>query len=123
MTVPRPPRGAGPAGKRLWRAVQSEYQLDEHEQALLVALVRQVDRLDQLEAMIAAGGLLVTGHGTTKMHPAVVEARQTAKGTDSSPEIFHLTVHRRGGDHMEVSMVTRPDYAALLAELGLPAPA
>jgi len=58
--------------------VQSEYQLDEHEQALLVALVRQVDRLDQLEAMIAAGGLLVTGHGTTKMHPAVVEARQTA---------------------------------------------
>ena len=52
-----------------------------------------------------------------------VEARQTAKGTDSSPEIFHLTVHRRGGDHMEVSMVPRPDYLALLAELGLPAPA
>ena len=52
MTVPRPPRGAGPAGKRLWRAVQSEYQLDEHEQALLVALVRQVDRLDQLAGCV-----------------------------------------------------------------------
>ena len=52
-----------------------------------------------------------------------VEARQTAKGTDSSPEIFHLTVHRRGGDHMEVSMVPRPDYEALCAELGVPASA
>ena len=39
---------------------------------------RQVDRLDELEALIAAEGLTVTGHGTVKMHPAVVEARQTA---------------------------------------------
>jgi hypothetical protein len=52
-----------------------------------------------------------------------VEARQTARGTDTSPEIFHLTVHRQGGEHMEVSMVPRPDYEALMGELGLPASA
>ena len=52
-----------------------------------------------------------------------VDARQTAKGTDSSPEIFHLTVRRRGGEPMEVSMVPRPDYDALMSELGLPATA
>jgi hypothetical protein len=62
----------------LWRAVAGEFDLDEHERALLVALVRQVDRLDELEALIAAEGLTVTGHGTTKMHPAVIESRQTA---------------------------------------------
>jgi hypothetical protein len=62
----------------LWTAVQSEFELQEHERALLVALVRQVDRLDQLEALIADAGLMVSGHGTVKVHPAVVEARQTA---------------------------------------------
>ena len=49
-----------------------------------------------------------------------VDARQTAKGTDSSPEILHLTVRRKGGEHMEVSMVPRPDYDTLMSELGLP---
>jgi hypothetical protein len=37
-----------------------------------------VDRLDELEQLIAAEGLTVTGHGTVKVHPCVVEARQTA---------------------------------------------
>jgi hypothetical protein len=78
MTIPRPPRGSGPSARRLWNAVQAEFELGEHERALLTAMCRQVDRLDQLEALIAAEGLTVTGHGTVKMHPAVVEARQTA---------------------------------------------
>jgi hypothetical protein len=78
MTVQRAPVGAGPSGRRLWRAVTAEFDLDEHERALLLALVRQVDRLDQLERLIVAEGLTVTGHGSVKIHPAVVEARQTA---------------------------------------------
>jgi hypothetical protein len=78
MTIPRPPKGAGPAGKRLWRSVQAEFELGEHERALLVAMCRQVDRLDELEELITAEGLMVSGHGTCKMHPAVVEARRTA---------------------------------------------
>jgi hypothetical protein len=78
MTIPRPPKGAGPSGRRLWRSVQAEFELGEHERCLLTAMVRQVDRLDELEALIAEEGLLTVGHGTTKMHPAVVEARQSA---------------------------------------------
>jgi hypothetical protein len=78
VTIPRPPKGAGPSGRRLWRSVQAEFELGEHESALLTAMTRQVDRLDALEELIAEEGLTVTGHGTVKMHPAVVEARQTA---------------------------------------------
>jgi hypothetical protein len=78
MTIPRPPQGAGPSGRRIWRAVLGEFELDEHERALVTALVRQVDRLDALEALIAEEGLMVSGHGTVKMHPAVIEARQSA---------------------------------------------
>jgi hypothetical protein len=54
------------------------FELDQHELALLTALVRQVDRLDALEGLIDSEGIMVTGHGTVKVHPAVVEARQTA---------------------------------------------
>jgi phage terminase small subunit len=78
VTIPRPPKGAGPSGRRLWRSVQADFELGEHESALLTAMCRQVDRLDQLEALIAEEGLMVTGHGTVKVHPAVTEARQTA---------------------------------------------
>jgi len=58
--------------------VLGEFELEEHERALVTALVRQVDRLDELEGLIAAEGLMVSGHGTVKMHPAVIEARQSA---------------------------------------------
>jgi phage terminase small subunit len=78
VTIPRAPKGSGPSARRLWAAVQREYELGEHERALLVAMCRQVDRLDELEELITAEGLTVAGHGTVKMHPAVVEARQTA---------------------------------------------
>src|SRR5882672_4276376 len=78
MTIPSAPRGCGPSGRRLWKSVQAEFELGEHERALLTAMCRQVDRLEALEALIAAEGLTVTGHGTQKIHPAVVEARQTA---------------------------------------------
>jgi hypothetical protein len=77
-SIPRPPKGARPSGRRLWAAVQRDFELGEHESALLVALTRQVDRLAALEELIEAEGLVVTGHGTCKIHPAVVEARQTA---------------------------------------------
>src|SRR5215510_8133502 len=78
MSTPRAPTGAGPAGRRLWRAVVEPFDLDQHELALLTAMVRQIDRLDVLERLIESEGVMVRGHGTVKIHPAVVEARQTA---------------------------------------------
>ena len=75
------------------------FELGEHERALLVALVRQVDRLDALEELIAADGLMVTGHGTTKVHPAVVEARQTAIAVARIAACLRLpTGEEEGGD-------------------------
>ena len=78
MSIPRAPAGAGPSGRRLWREIQADYELSEHETALLVALVRQVDRLDKLEELITAEGLTVDASHGVKMHPAVPEARASA---------------------------------------------
>ncbi|MEV0626016.1 hypothetical protein [Nonomuraea wenchangensis] len=77
MTVPRVPANTGPAGKRLWGDVLGAYELEEHEMALLREMVRTVDLLDDLDAVVRRDGLLVEGpKGDQKMHPAVVEARQ-----------------------------------------------
>ena len=85
----------------MWTAVVREFDLDEHERVLLSALVRQADRLDQLEALIADEGLTVSGHGTVKMHPAVVEARQTAIAIARIAACLRLPAGEEDGDSQQ----------------------
>jgi hypothetical protein len=99
MTIPRPPAGAGPTGRRLWRAILADYELDAHELVLLGALARQADRLDELEKLIADQGLLTYGHGTTKVNPLVPEARNTAIGIARIAAALRLPV----GDTDDIS--------------------
>lgn len=70
------PRGTGAAGKRLWDSVLSEYELEEHERALLVEAVRTIDLLTELEQMVKAEGSVIDSPQGRKAHPAAVEARQ-----------------------------------------------
>jgi hypothetical protein len=70
--VPCAPKGAGASGLALWRDVLGKYDLEEHEMALLREAVRTVDDLDGLAAVVAAEGMTVG----SKVHPALVEARQ-----------------------------------------------
>lgn len=73
---PAVPRGTRAAGKRLWLAVTADFDLEEHELALLVEAVRTVDLLDQLDAAVKRDGPLVDSPQGVKAHPAAVEARQ-----------------------------------------------
>ena len=76
-SIPRAPAGLQASGRALWRAVQGEYELEQHETALLIELCRTVDALDALAAIVAREGYIVpTAEGTTKANPAAVEARQ-----------------------------------------------
>ena len=76
MDKPKPPTGTRQPGRRLWESIVSEYDLDEHELALLVEAVRTVDLCDQLEAAVRRDGPLVDSPQGMKAHPAVVEVRQ-----------------------------------------------
>lgn len=76
MSIPRAPEAAGTAGKRLWRAVLSEFELAEHEMALLRQAVRVADLCDQLQAVVEAEGPMLRVDGHPRTHPAVVELRQ-----------------------------------------------
>lgn len=76
MTIAKPPAGTKAGGRRLWRSVLVEYELEEHELALLREACRAVDLLDDLAALVAKEGLTTTGPHGSKVHPAAVEARQ-----------------------------------------------
>ena len=76
MTRPKAPSGLRPPGRRLWASVLDEYDLEEHELALLVEAVRTIDLLDLLDARVRDDGPIVVSPQGDKAHPAAVEARQ-----------------------------------------------
>lgn len=75
--APVPP-GLQAPGRRLWRAVLTDFELDEHERLLLLEAARTVDVLERLnDEVLAAESLTVTNRrGEPVAHPAAVEARQ-----------------------------------------------
>ncbi len=75
-TAKRPTSGLRAAGKRLWASVLDEYELDEHESALLLEACRTVDILGDLAAAVRRDGALVDSPQGWRAHPAAVEARQ-----------------------------------------------
>lgn len=74
--LPRVPNGIGATGKRLWRAVVAEYELDPQGLALLEQACRTVDTIANLEAVSAAEGVMSESSQGARVHPAIVEARQ-----------------------------------------------
>lgn len=75
--APRTPPGLGTSGKKLWRSVVAEYDLQVHEEILLLEASRCADRLDRLAEEASKGTVTVTNHrGDEVAHPAGVEARQ-----------------------------------------------
>lgn len=70
--IPAAPRGSKSAGKRLWRAVLADFELGEHEMALLRQAVHVADVCEALQGVIDTDGPLKGG----RAHPALVELRQ-----------------------------------------------
>ncbi len=76
MTRQPPPKGSKAAGRRLWAAVLSDFELDEAELALLRQAVRVADTCEDLKVLVDDEGP-VTGAGERlRAHPALVELRQ-----------------------------------------------
>ena len=71
-SVPDPPASAQEAGRRLWSAVLTSYDLAEHELVLLRQAVAVADLCEALQAAVDDEGLLQEG----RVHPGLVELRQ-----------------------------------------------
>ena len=77
LKIPPTPPGTGTAGRRLWRSVLTEFELAEHEMALLARACRVADTCGALQTVVDSEGPLVTSRlGETRAHPALVELRQ-----------------------------------------------
>ena len=69
---PGPPAGLGAAGRRLWRAVQADYDLTTPETELLRQACQVADLIARLEAELAGDDLVVPGsRGQPAINPVV----------------------------------------------------
>jgi len=73
--VPKAPPETRAPGRALWASIITDYELEEHERALLIEAVRTVDALDQLDAAVRSEGAIVEGPSGSRANPALVEAR------------------------------------------------
>lgn len=71
---PDPPVGLKVAGAILWTDVQKRYELESHEERLLLEMCRTADLLDELAAILRREGAIEENTG--RAHPALVESRQ-----------------------------------------------
>src|ERR1700691_1637936 len=75
--VPPAPKDSGPAGRKLWRSVAGEWDLDVHEQLLLTEACRTADRLADMADLLATAPMTVENRfGELTAHPLLVESRQ-----------------------------------------------
>lgn len=72
MTSTSAPEGLSEPGASLWVSVLAEYELERHEELLLLEACRTVNLLDDLAGSVEAEGHMLDG----KVHPAAVEMRQ-----------------------------------------------
>lgn len=71
------PRELGESGARLWESVVEHYDLDVHEQLLLLQACRAADLLDRLASEAARGRLTVrNAKGEEVTNPVITEHRQ-----------------------------------------------
>lgn len=103
--IPDPPERLDEAGRRVWFAVCEEYDLEEHELALLAQYVRTVDICDRLQGIVDRDGPLVPVlPAGEKTHPALVELRQQRIALAR----LGATLRLPSGDQDEADAVKRP---------------
>jgi hypothetical protein len=74
---PPAPKGLQSAGRRLWRAILADYELDQHEMLLLVQACRTADILDRLADAAEDAPLTVNNfRGDPVANPLLTEQRQ-----------------------------------------------
>lgn len=60
----------------MWTAITTEYELAQHELAVLLEACRTVDALQALDDLVRSEGVTNTSPQGVRAHPALVEARQ-----------------------------------------------
>lgn len=71
------PRNLGSAGRRLWRSIQTDFELSEHESAILRQACAVADVCADLQSRVDLEGTMTADRfGDSRANPALVELRQ-----------------------------------------------
>lgn len=70
------PAGLTGSGLALWSSIVTEFELGDHELAVLRDACRTVNVIDALQARVDRDGVLNESPQGLRVHPAVVELRQ-----------------------------------------------
>lgn len=76
MEKPRKPMSLKGSGARLWETITTEYELETSELAVLTEVCLTKTRIQQLDKIVDAEGLVIDSPQGKKVHPAAVESRQ-----------------------------------------------
>ena len=63
-------------GLRLMQELADKYDFDPQEMALLRLIAVQLNRIAELDAIVARDGLVILGPQGERLHPAAAESRQ-----------------------------------------------
>ena len=91
----RPPEHLGPHGRKLWRDLYREYQIDDsHGLALLTAASECLDRIREAQQAILEHGVVIFNEhtGTSKANPACVIERDARTGLIQAIKALRLDV-------------------------------
>jgi hypothetical protein len=72
----RVPAGLKAAGKKLWASSTEEFELAQHELALLEEACRIRDYIRDLDKAVKDDGLMISSSQGSRLHPAIAESRQ-----------------------------------------------
>lgn len=70
------PDGLGAKGGKLWAAVAGDFELAEHELAVLEEACRVRDQIEKLREAVDADGTMIDSSQGSRLHPAIAEGRQ-----------------------------------------------
>ncbi len=75
MTAPKAPAHLRDDGRRLWRRIVCEFELQAHHLAVLCAACDALDRQTEARRAIDTDGAYLPGRFGTKAHPALAVER------------------------------------------------
>lgn len=73
---PKTPTGLKAAGRKLWDSSTSEFELAQHELALLEEACRTRDYIRELDRAVRNDGVMIPSSQGSRLHPAIAESRQ-----------------------------------------------
>lgn len=76
MTEPKTPTGLKAAGKKLWESSIAEFELAQHELAMLEEACRIRDYIRDLDKAVRDDGVMIPSSQGSRLHPAIAEGRQ-----------------------------------------------